>query len=151
MTVEGINDTRYMHMPSLAHWPLNIHSYDSTTAVHARTFPSRLITESGSRHRYWPRQNKRDRWHFLLVRTSSGTSYFFSRPPAGAFEVTLRLEEGRGQWDTQPAHTCTAPVFGSCISATRTRSLPPSFVPSRTPSRELDVYSANRRRNRRLK
>lgn len=46
-------------------------------------------------------------------------------------------EESRGQWDTPPAHTCTAPVFGSCISATCTRSLPPSFVPLRAPSRQL--------------
>lgn len=50
------------------------------------------------------------------------------------FETTLCApEEGRGQWDTPPAHTCTAPVFGSCISATCTRSLPPSLVPSRAP------------------
>lgn len=82
--------------------------------------------------------NSQDRIFYYRYRAIRIETAFCLRvPPSGLFFPDLgpaclkplwSLEEGRGQWDTPPAYTCTAPVFGSCISATCTRSLPPSFA-----------------------
>lgn len=92
------------------------------------------------RHSFVP--NSRDRifyyrYRAIRIETAfclrvSPSGLFFPDLGAACLKPLWSLEEGRGQWDTPPAYTCTAPVFGSCISATCTRSLPPSFA-SHTP------------------
>lgn len=81
--------------------------------------------------------NSRDRIFYYRYRTirietafclRASPSGFFSNLGIACLKPLWSLEEGRGQWDTPPAHTCTTPVFGSCISATCTRSLPLSFA-----------------------